>query len=855
MPLEPGARLGPYEVVARLGGGGMGEVFRARDTRLGREVALKVLRPGAGQDAERLQALELEARAAGGLSHPNIIAVYDVGRHEEQAYVVSELLEGETLEQRLRRGPLPRSQALDVAVQVARALGAAHEKGIFHRDLKPANVFLCAHGLVKLLDFGLAKLERSQSVDERATGPIELAGADSGPIYGTVGYVSPEQVRGGEADARSDIFSFGVILHEMLSGRPPFRRGSVVETLHAILNEEPAPLGEGASPQLERVAARCLEKDPAARFQSARDLAFHLDAVSGFSRPLPLPRPSRARPRGVAARWWLLAALGAAALAGAFWAGRQGRPPAPSFQQLTFRRGILHAARFSPDGQSVVYAASWEGRPSQVYAARRDSPESRLLLERPASLLAVSPRGELAVTLVSGRAFARGTLARVPLAGGQPRELLEQVEWADWDPRDPERLALVRWAPSGRRLEFPAGRALAETAGWISHPRVSPDGNSVAFLEHPVPGDNRGSVMLAEAGRPARRLSGEWKAAWGLAWNPRTREVWFSASERETARTLYAVDARGRQRLVARLPLRLSLHDIAPDGRRLLLTHDLLRRSTQGVAPGDERERDLSWLDYSNAKDLSADGRLLLFSEDGEGGGSAYAVYLRSTDGAPAVRLGEGKATALSPDGQHALVIRVEAAPHRLFELPTGAGQPREVPLAPLERCDWAFYLPGGGLLLAGAEPGRAPALYVADRPGQAPRRFGGEGVNGGYGTLAVSPDGTRVAALGPGQLAHVYPLAGGDPQPAPGVRPREAPVQWSADGAALYLFQPGELPSPLTRVDLRTGQRTLVRALEPPDPSGVLGVTRVRVTPDGRAWAYTFSRILSDLILAEGLE
>jgi Tol biopolymer transport system component len=377
----------------------------------------------------------------------------------------------------------------------------------------------------------------------------------------------------------------------------------------------------------------------------------------------------------------------------------------------------------------------------------------------------------------------------------------------------------------------------------------------VAFIDHPVLGDTRGSVQIATVAGERRKLSDDFKAVWGLAWAPGGREIWFSASQREAMRTLFAIDLRGRQRVLLRVPLRLALQDVSRDGTKALVSGDSLRRSTFGLAPDESHERDLSWLDYSNAKDLSPDGRTLLFSEDGEGGGAAYAVYLRRTDGTPAIRLGEGKATALSPDGRWALAIRVEQTPHRLIALPTRAGEPVHLAAGSLERYDWAMFFPDGRrLLLAASEPGGKIQLWVQDFPSGTPRAIGGEGVGASFGGLALSPDGTRVAAVGPDRQVLLYPLGGGAAQPLPGAETGEVPIQWSQDGAGVYVFQPQAGPARIDRLDVRNGTRESVLKLTPADPSGVLSITRVRMTRDARAYVYTFSRILSDLFLVEGL-
>src|SRR5216684_2585658 len=282
--LQPDAMLGPYRIVSLLGEGGMGAVYRAKDTRLGRDVAVKILTALTLSDQERVQRFEQEARATGMLNHPNLLTIYDVGNENGTAYIVSELLEGETLRERLERGPLATRRAVDAALQVANGLAAAHEKGVIHRDLKPDNIFLARDGRAKILDFGIAKL----SAKSDDGGMFAQAATEPGMVLGTVGYMSPEQVRGEKVDTRSDIFAFGAILYEMLTGVRAFKRSSSIETLSAILKEDPPDLAESlpnVSPALERLTRRCLEKDRDLRFQSARDLAFNLETMSAMSAP------------------------------------------------------------------------------------------------------------------------------------------------------------------------------------------------------------------------------------------------------------------------------------------------------------------------------------------------------------------------------------------------------------------------------------------------------------------------------------------------------------------------------------------------------------------------------------------
>ena len=409
MPLAPNAHLGRYEIRSKIGEGGMGEVYRARDPKLGREVAIKVLPAAFSADKERLSRFEQEAQAAGALNHPNILTVYDVDTHDGSPYVVSELLEGETLRERLgahaSNVPLPQRKAIDYALQIAHGLSAAHEKGIVHRDLKPENLFITKDGRVKILDFGLAKLLRPRSGDVDTEAATMHAHTDPGVVLGTVGYMSPEQVRGQRVDHRSDIFSFGTVFYEMLSGRRAFHGQSAVETMSAILKEDPPELTKdnaAISPALEQGVRHCLEKNPEERFQSARDLAFAINSLSGLSSGASVTRaagvtlPSR--------RWRLqlivfpLVIL--AALAGGLFLGKPvWKISPPALHQITFRSGTIFTARFAPDGQTIVYGAAWEGKPSEVFSARTDSPELRPLGAADASLLSISANGEMALLL------------------------------------------------------------------------------------------------------------------------------------------------------------------------------------------------------------------------------------------------------------------------------------------------------------------------------------------------------------------------------------------------------------------------------------------------------------------------
>jgi serine/threonine protein kinase len=853
---------GKYRVEALVGRGGMGEDYRAHDLRLGRDVAVKVLPVAVAADPDRVRRFAQEARAAGRLNHPNVVAVYDTGEHEGAPYVVSELLDGESLRERLRRGPVPARRALELGADVARGLAAAHAKGIVHRDLKPENVFVTKDERAKVLDFGLAKLVWYDSDRPDAESTLVGDPTGSGVVMGTVGYMSPEQLRAEPVDHRSDVFAFGAVLYEMLAGRPAFRRATPAETMSAILNDDPPPLGEGDGrvPRgAELVVRRCLEKSPGARFQSTDDLAFEVASLADASWTGSGAR-SGSRPRGVWRRRLrrsvpALAALAILALPiAAYVAGRSSATaPTPSFHRLTFRRGGVYTARFTPDGQTIVYDAAWAGSPLEVFSTRASGTESRSLGLGEARIAAVSSTGELAILL--GRRFGitetpTDTLARVPLAGGAPREVLENVAFADWSP-DGRELAVVHRAGERDRVEYPIGRVLYEgAAGTVGCVRVSPKGDLLAFVAWSLVQDPRGSVVIVDlAGKVVARTR-EWPVALNITWSPSGDEVWFSAGETGMDLGLYAISLTGEQRTLARVPGALRILDALPDGRALL-TRASIRAETVGLAPGESRERDLSWLDWTELVGLSDDGRTILTKEKGEGGGAGGATYVRKTDGSPAVRLGDGYALALSPDGRRALVLR-PASPADLVLYPTGAGQPVPLDVRPIASVESAAWFPDGRtILIRGSESGRAVRSYAVSADGGAPVAVTPEGVIG----WAVSPDGRDVLGFDDARAAYFrYPVDGGEPLPVDVLQAGEQPIRWSADGRAVYAFRPGELPVRVFRVDLETGERRLWRELMPPDPAGVDGVAYVKMTPDGTASAYSYIRVIDDLYLAEGL-
>jgi len=854
MTLTAGTRLGTYEILSPLGAGGMGEVYRARDTKLDRDVAVKVLPADLANDPEALSRLEREARAVAQLSHPNILAIYDFGRHGETAYAVTELLEGETLRQRLAQGALPARKAVDLAVQMAEGLAAAHEKGIVHRDLKPENVFVTGEGRVKLLDFGLAK--RTDPTAGSGSGLLTAEKhTEPGTVMGTVRYMSPEQVRGEAADHRSDIFSFGVVLYEMLTGRQAFKRETAAESMTAILKEDPLEIvasGSGPSPALQRIVQHCLEKKPGERFQSARDIAFALQALSGSV--MASGAAGAVTRRG--SRLWLTviavaAALGAATVASYRMGQKKERRSAAgiTFRQMSFRPQAIFQAAFAPDGETIVYSAALEGNVPELFTIRPEYPEPRPLGLPRTHLLSISSKGEMAVLtnarFVHQRLFI-GTLARVSLGSTAPREILESVRQADWSP-DGSDLAIIRMADGKDRLEFPIGKVLYETAGYLSDLRVSPRGDRIALFEHPRQWDDRGSVIVVDRAGKRTFLSGDYWGEEGLAWSRTGDEILFTASTVGMAQTLYGVDLSGHRRVALTSAGGLTMHDVSRTGR-WLVTRDDGRSEISVLAPGASAERDLSWLDNSWGPFLSRDGRMLLFDDASAAAGPNYGVCLRKTDGGPVVRLGDGTPYGFSPDGKWALAV-IDTPP-QLVIYPTGPGETRRLPRGDLETYQSAGWFPDGkSVLVCGNEAGKASRCYVQDVSGGLPRPITPEATMNG----TVSPDGLQILYSKPGGTYFIQRAGDGSAQAVPGLTPDDQVLRWSADGRSLYAYRSANVPFRLERLDLASGRRVLVREVAPSDRAGVIGSSGASLADDTRSYAYSYDRMTSQLFVVEG--
>jgi dipeptidyl aminopeptidase/acylaminoacyl peptidase len=870
LALSAGSRLGPYEILAPLGAGGMGEVYRGKDPRLDREVAIKVLPQEFVEDKERVARFEREAKLLAALNHPNIAAIYSFevfpgvsgssGRH----VLVQELLEGETLRSALSGGKLSQKKVSDYSLQIAYGLAAAHEKGIVHRDLKPENLFVTRDGRVKILDFGLAKLTHAEGGPEVTGLPTASAGTEPGRVMGTVGYMSPEQVKGKGADARSDIFSFGAILYEMLSGRRAFHGDSAAETMSAILREEPPELSvtsPGVAPGLERIVRHSIEKNPEQRFHSAHDVAFALEtAIGPHSAPQAFAAPERRR-------WSAFrTALAAGAVAAALCAGillglRLGASSPPQFRRLSFHHGFIESARFSPDGQTVFYSSTRRDQPLRIESTRLDAVESRALDVPPgATVVGISRTGEMALLVGCTRRgywIRSGTLARVALGGGVPREILEHVTDADISP-DGKDFVVVREVGRRQRLEFPVGKLILETDGWISHPRISPDGSRVAFLEHPGYGDDSGFVSVAPSGGTPLRVTERWQGAQGLAWTPDGKEVWFDgggeAAENGSRYQLRAVVPGGKSRLVYGPPADVWLHDISSTGAVLFAREDS-RGEIGGLLKGDTKERNLSTWSDEAAAGISADGSIFAGIEQAApGAGLEPFLYYRRADEPAPVRLGVGMAAGISPDGRWVASRTDSERGVALTLLPTGPGDPRPLPLgnvvpgATPSRISARWSVDGRHLLFTGSEKGRLSRAWLLDLTGTGPPRAA---TPEGCGVAVLSPDGGSVTTVDTdGRL--LLCSVGGVPKEIRGALPGEIPLEWEDSGKALFLWD-RTWPARIVRLELASGRRTAWKELAP-DPTGLL-YGNVILSRDGQHYVYRVRRVLSELNVAEGLK
>lgn len=856
--------IGHYNIKSLLGVGGMGEVYLADDSRLNRKVALKLVPPGLIEQQDQLKRFKQEAQASSALNHPNILTIHEFGTENGSNYIVSEFVDGVTLRERMLDGGFSVKETLDVAAQIASALAAAHEAGIIHRDIKPENIMIRRDGIVKVLDFGLAKLTETNNgihlTDSEAPTRAQVS-TSPGLVMGTAYYMSPEQVRGRDIDARADIWSLGVVLYEMLTGQKPFAGESNIEVMSAILKEEPAEFaetGQRVSSSLQKIIRICLEKKPERRFHSAHDLGFALESLSTsatssfdnwpeISTSGPRKRVkaiNRERLAWIFAGLFAVVAIAAGIYAWQLW-GSQSKQPA--FRQLNFRREAVFQAGFAPDGQTVVYSAATEGNTPELFTLHPDFPAPQPLGTQGMHLLDISSNGELAILMDAKYIWHRtftGTLARMPLAGGAPRQVLEGVRQAAWSP-DGSQLAIIREIDGKDRLEYPIGKVLVEVSGYMSDPRISPDGTRIAFFEHPRKWDDRGSINVVDIDGNKTMLSDGYWSQRGIAWSPDGGEVLFSASISGGAFNILAAALDGSTRIANQSPGGLLLQDIAPDGRWLAYRIDY-RYAAFAHSPGMQEDRDLSWLRTSHSKVMSQDGKTLLFMETSVG--SNYAVCLRNTDGSPLVRLGEGTPTDLSPDGKWVLAF-TSSKPPQLVVYPTGAGETRQLERGNIVNYSSAqWFRDGKRVMFGGNEPDKGTRFFVQDLEGVGPRPITPEGTRDGR----LSPDGKLVLARSAAGNYFLYPVDSGDQRPVEWLTNSDVVIQWSADSRFWYVYQGSQIPCRVERVNVETGRRDLFKEMAPNVRNGLLAVRPTFITDDQRSYAYTTYQQVSTLFVTE---
>jgi hypothetical protein len=604
------------------------------------------------------------------------------------------------------------------------------------------------------------------------------------------------------------------------------------------------------------IVERCLAKDPEERYASTKDLARDLKSLrdhlteSSLSGMLEAAGPPRVRRRG-----WLLPSL-AALVVGAVAALLAARrldlfaPNPPRFQKITFRRGSIGSARFAQDGKTVVYGAAWDGAPIEIFSTNPESPESKSLGLPAGDVLAVSRSGELAISLgwrLQVGWEATGTLARVPLAGGAPREVVENVQDADWSP-DGKDLAVISNPPTGRaRLEYPVGTVLAESSGWLSDLRISPDGKTIGIIDHPERGENSGWLVFVDAASRKRTQGPFLGGASKFVWTSNGAVLYGSSLA-----SLQFLSKSGRAGRELTLGAGVVPEDIAPNGT-LLARRRYSRREMVGLAPAETTERNLTWLDWSFPDNTSSDGKAVLFDEQSRPRAD-YMCYVRKTDGSAAILLGKAKGFDLSPDGRWALTTN--AAADQLTLVPTGAGAARALPKSNL-LYQWGEFFPDGKRVLFWAnEPGRASRLWVQGLEESQPRPITPEGFGLSFGGgKALSPDGRTVLVRGSDGRVYLCPGDGGaPPKPLPAAQPEEVAWGWTADGKAVYLGKMA-MPARIEICDVSTGERRLWKELIPPDPAGVLTIGPIYITPDGKSYVYSYRRQLDELFLVTGLK
>jgi serine/threonine protein kinase/Tol biopolymer transport system component len=866
--LEPGRRLGTYTIQRRIAAGGLGIVYHAFDTALQREVAIKTLalsRPDARETLLR------EARAASALNHPHICTIYEVGEHDGISFIAMEYVEGRPLRDVIPNDGLPTELILRYGRQVAEAVEHAHRQGILHRDLKSANVMVSAESQAKVLDFGLAS--RIPAAELETLTQTRVAEADVGSLAGTLPYLAPELLRGNAASKRTDVWALGVLLYEIAAGSLPFRGSTPFDLTAAILEGSPAPLPAKLPMPLRAVIGRCLARDPPQRYQHAGEVRVALETLQlGTDPSLPVRdesqtiaghEPWRHRRLPIAgivaellagaasetkSRWLGLSAIALVLLvAASYWAGllRPSHAP-PVFHQLTFQQGFIESATYAPGGDTVVFAASWEGGPSELYSLRVDSPTGvRPLGISAGRVLGVSRKGEIA--FLQGLGDPNGTaatLAIAPLGAGSPRQILEDILSADWSPAKDD-LAVSHRMGGGFRLEYPVGKVVRETSGFFDSVRFSPDGEHIAVVEHPVIGDSAGFVEVLDLSGHAQVLTRKWLGWVSVAWEPSGKEIWFTASDTPNQSALYAVSLNGKQRMLASVPGTIVIQSVLPSGRALIIDAKA-RHGLMVSTPDHPNERDFSWFEWPDNPVFSPDGKSIAFTETSVATGGEFTVFSRKLTGEPAVRLAQGWGGQTSPDGRWVLAVRSTEHP-QLWLHPLGPGEPRQLTRPPVELGDGEWFPDSTRIAFTGRENG-VWRTYLADLAGNVkpltpPRAIG----------RPLTPDGKFLVTRYPDRSVKLLPVDGGQPLPIRGFEGTDLPLRFSNDAKYLFVYT---MESPVLlkiwKIDIASGRREFVKAVGPSDPAGVYVTLKLALGPDLRSYAYIYGRRLSSLYEVE---
>jgi hypothetical protein len=842
-----GKTIAHYEIIALLGKGGMGEVYRAMDRKLQREVAIKFLPSEMSQDPERLARFDREARTLATLQHPNVASAYGLEETPEARFLVMELVEGEGLDERMARGPIPLDQARPIARQIAAGLEAAHEKGIVHRDLKPANIRITKDGTVKVLDFGLAKAWTGPAGDVSLSNSPTITAHQTvqGVILGTASYMSPEQARGQEVDKRADVWAFGVILWEMLTGRRLFDGNTVSDVMAGVLraeiNEKALPADTPSS--VRRLLRRCLEREMKLRLRDMGDAALELDEIGDEAAPAKGTGSSRR------SAWLAILVVAVVGSVLATWAvtRRPGVEVAEQvrtqFDQKTFGQQAIFNARFLPEGQGIIFSEALRGNVPSLMHLSSAAKAPRRIGPSATHLLAVSRDGELAVLMDAKYQHHRvftGTLGVMNLDGA-PRPLVESVTDADWGPDG--QMAIVRKTGGNFLLEYPLGNVLYQTSGYVSDIRISPDGKQVAFLDHQWWLDDRGWLKVVDASGQVATISDEYWAIEGLAWTPDGQEILFSGSMGDIRMVALAANlADGRVRQILGSPVTITVLDVDGQGNWLVTDED----NCHGVAvhpAGAASDIDLTWLDSCWGPILAPDRKTLFFT-NGHGGNN-YSVASRTTDGSPLITLGDGDLLAISPDG--AWVAAKLATPPGLTLYPTGTGAPRQLDRGPLVQYQDAWWFPDSQhLLITGTEANGPVRCYRQAISGGPPERIDVPGIEK---AVMMTLDGEAMLGMATDLNWYLFPLGGGEPRPVPGLLASDEVSSWNREGTAVYVRENNLVPADFIRVDLATGRRSSGLTLGPEPVPGMLWVHDFGPILDPeQGYTYSYQRMLNQI-------